>query len=36
MKIIVTNTNGENIVTTKKRLCSPSNPDIGWIPESAP
>ena len=32
----MTNTNGGNIVTTKEHLCSPSNTDIGWIPESAP
>ena len=32
----VTNTNGDNIVTTKEHIFSPSNPDIGWIPESAP
>ena len=34
--IVVTNTNGDNIVTTKEHHLSPSNPDIGWIPESAP
>ena len=32
LKIVVTITNGYNIVTTKENLCSPSNPDIGWIP----
>ena len=36
LKIVVTNINGDNIVTTKEHLCSPSNPEIGWIPESAP
>ena len=36
MKIVVTNTNGDNIVTTKEYLCSTYNLDIGWIPESAP
>ena len=36
LKIVVTNTNGDNIVTTKEHLRSPSNTDIGWIPESAP
>ena len=36
LKVFVKNTNGENIVTTKEHLCSPSNPDIRWIPESAP
>ena len=35
LNIVVTNTNGDNIVTTKENICSPSNPDIGWIPESA-
>ena len=28
LKIVVTNTNGDNIVTTKEHLHSPSNPDI--------
>ena len=32
----MTNTNGENIVTTKEHIRSPSNPDIGWITESVP
>ena len=36
LKVVVTNNNGENIVTTKEHLCSPSNTEIGWIPESAP
>ena len=36
LKIVVTNTNGDNIVTTKEHLRSTSNPNIGWIPESAP
>ena len=36
LKIVVTNTNGHNIFTAKEHLCSPSNPDIGWITESAP
>ena len=36
LKIVVTNTNGNNIATTKDHLCSPSNPYIEWIPESAP
>ena len=30
------NNNGDNIDTTKEHLHSPSNPDIGCIPESAP
>ena len=36
LKIVVKNSNGDNIVTTKEHLHSLSNPDIGWIPESAP
>ena len=36
LKIVVKNTTGENIVTTKEHLSSLYNPDIGWIPESAP
>ena len=35
LKVVVKNTNGENIVTNKEHLCSPSNPDIVWIPDSA-
>ena len=36
LKIVVTNTNGDNIFTTKEHLRSPSNLDIGWVSESAP
>ena len=36
LKVFVTNNNGDNIVTTKEHLCSPSNTNIGWIPESVP
>ena len=36
LKIDVKNTNGDNIFTTNEHICSPYNPDIGWIPESAP
>ena len=36
LKIVVKNTNGDNIVTTKEHIFSPSNPDIGWITESVP
>ena len=36
LRIIVTNTNGDNIVTNKENIHSPSNPDIRWITESAP
>ena len=36
LKIVLTNTNWDNIITTKEHLRSPSNPDTGWIPEYAP
>ena len=36
LKIVVTNTNVDNVVTNKEHLCSPSNPVIVWIPEYAP
>ena len=36
LKIVVTNTNRDNIFATKEHLCSPSNPDIERITESAP
>ena len=36
LKYFVTNTNGDNIVTTKEHIFSPTNTYIGWIPESAP
>ena len=31
-RIIVTNSNGDYIITTKEHLCLPNNPDVGWIP----
>ena len=34
--IIVTNSNGDDIITTKEHLRSPNNPDVGWIPISVP
>ena len=36
LRIIVTNSNGDDIITTKEHLRSPSNPDVGWIPSSVP
>ena len=36
LRIFVTNSDGEEIITTKEHLRSPSNPDIGWIPSSVP
>ena len=30
LRIIVTNSNGDDIITTKEHLCSPNNPDVGW------
>ena len=32
LRIIVKNSNGEDIITTKEHLCLPNNPDVGWIP----
>ena len=32
----MTNSNGDNIITTKEHLRSPRNPDVGWIPSSVP
>ena len=32
----MTNSNGDDIITTKKHLRSPNNPDVGWIPSSVP
>ena len=34
LRIIVTNSNGDDIITTKEHLRSPNNPDVGWIPSS--
>ena len=36
LRIIVTNSNGDDIITTKEHLCSPNNPDSGWITSSVP
>ena len=36
LRIIVKNSNGDNIITTKEHLRSPNNPDVGWIPSSVP
>ena len=32
----MTNSNGDDIITTKEHLRSPDNPDVGWIPSSVP
>ena len=34
LRIIVTNSNGDYIITTKEHLRSPNNTDVGWIPIS--
>ena len=34
LRIFVTNSNGDDIITTKEHLRSPNNPDVGWIPSS--
>ena len=34
LRIIVTNSNGDDIITTKEHLCLPSNQDVGWITSS--
>ena len=36
LRIVVVNSNGEDITTTREFLRSPVNPDIGWIPTSVP
>ena len=36
LRIVVTNSNGDDIVTTKEHLRLPTNPDVGWIPSSVP
>ena len=36
LRILVTNSNGDGIITTKEHLSSPRNPDVGWIPSSVP
>ena len=34
LSIVVTNSNGDDIITTKEYLCFLSNPYVGWIPSS--
>ena len=34
LRVVVTNSNGDDIITTKEYLRSPSNPDVRWIPSS--
>ena len=34
LRIIVTNSNGDDIITTKEHLSSLNNPDVGWITSS--
>ena len=36
LRIIVTNSNGDDFITTKEDLRSPNNPDVGLIPSSVP
>ena len=36
LRIIVTNSNGDDIITTKEHLHLPNNPDVGWISSSVP
>ena len=36
LRIVVTNSDGDEIITTKEHRRSPSNPDIGWIPSLVP
>ena len=36
LRIIVTNSNGDDIITTKEHLRSPIKPDVGWIPILVP
>ena len=36
LRIIVTNSNGDDIITTKDHLRSPINPDVALIPSSVP
>ena len=36
LRIVVTNSNGDDIITTKEHLRLPSNPDVGWIPSLVP
>ena len=32
----MTNSNADDIITTKEHIRSPNNPDVGWIPSSVP
>ena len=32
LRIVLSNSNGKDIITTKEHLRSPSSPDVGWIP----
>ena len=34
LRIIVKNSNGDDIITTKEHFRSPKNPDVGWISSS--
>ena len=36
LSIIVTNSNVDDIITTKEHLRLPNNTDVGWIPSSVP
>ena len=36
LRIIVTKSNVDDIITTKEHLSSPNNPDVGWIPSTVP
>ena len=36
LRIVVTHSNGYDIITTKEHLRLPSNPDVGWIPSLVP
>ena len=36
LRIVVTNSNGDDIITTKEHLRLPRNPYLGWIPSSVP
>ena len=36
LRIVVTNSNGDDIITTKEYLCFLRNPYVGWIPSSVP
>ena len=36
LRIIATNSNGDDIITTKEHLCLLNNADVGWLPSSVP